>query len=227
MGIISCKYHGEADIVEVCPHVAREIDNKRYEQFHNAGSMLVCETCFHKYHLEDFENCSLDSFLNNDERLETFFNIYEQIQEKTVWCSECLSMAKVEQARKDNKQDPFPIYDRTLNSHCIEILTDLHKFLVTNYEFHKSTIDDKPAVTISPGAYTYPLTVTIYYVTKETEQNKIIQLIDNFLRVQKLNQVKIEFYEAEVWNTWTNSEKGVSGRSKGFEKLLREVFVNC
>jgi hypothetical protein len=234
VGIIICKKHGQAGIVETCQHVANEIDNKRYGQFHYAGTLLVCEECLHQYHLERFENNSLAlghgifGILEDEELTDAFFDIYEQFQERTVRCSQCIAVAKVEQARKNGEPDPFPTYDKTLNSHDLEIVEELYHFLTTNFRFQKSTVvDNRFAVFIEPGGYTYPLTVKIYYVRAESAQSQVVNLIDNFFQGQELNQVKVKFLEAEVWETRVNPETGLSSGKRGEERLLKEVLLNC
>jgi hypothetical protein len=233
MGIVICEAHGRAGLVETCLHVAKEIDNRRYGQFYHAGTLLVCEECLHKYHLERFEDNVLAAkgifrIWDNDELLEAYFEAYEQIQDRTVHCSECIAVAKVEQARRNGEDDPFPTYDKTLNSHSIEVIKELQNLLIENFHFQESiVVENHLAIYVEPGAYTYPLTVKIYYVTVDAEQNRIVNFIDDFFRGHELNQVKIEFFEAEVWETWSNPEKGTSGGKRGEEKLLRKVYLNC
>jgi len=52
-------------------------------------------------------------------------------------------------------------------------------------------------------------------------------LTSSFLKDVELNQVKVEFWEAEIWNTWSNPKTGTSGASRGKEIMLREVYLNC
>ena len=66
-----------------------------------------------------------------------------------------------------------------------------------------------------------------YYVTSFDDQNQIIALIADFLAGKPYNQGKIAFYEAENWKTWFSPETGVTGGSRGEERLLREVHLNC
>lgn len=88
-------------------------------------------------------------------------------------------------------------------------------------------VDTDFAVFPEAGRYTRPFTVEIYYVTTESEQNQIVNLIKEFFKHQKLNQVKISFYETEIIKTWENPLKGIRGQYNGEEKLLKEIMLNC
>ena len=59
------------------------------------------------------------------------------------------------------------------------------------------------------------------------DQDQVIALVSRFLRGQKLNQARVQFYEAEMWEKWTNLDIGSSGAKRGEENLLREVLLNC
>jgi hypothetical protein len=55
----------------------------------------------------------------------------------------------------------------------------------------------------------------------------MIQFMTEYFRGKALNQVKVKFYEAQVWKLESNSETGLSGASRGPEKLIKEVCLNC
>jgi hypothetical protein len=207
MGKIICKKHGYACIVEPCQHVANEIDDKKYGKFYHIFTLLLCKNCLQKYNLENFSDKLLSydgDIWNNDELLDYFFDAYDKIEERTVRCTECVAVAKVEQARINGEQAPFPTYNKTLNSHS-NIINKFMSQLKIKFQFQKSiVVDNHFAVFVKPGAYTYPMTVTIYYIVNEEEQTHIIKFIDEYFQSILLNQVKIEFFEAEVWNTWSN-----------------------
>ncbi|MCP4215719.1 MAG: hypothetical protein GY765_13785 [bacterium] len=235
MGKMINKIHGRSGFLEACSHVAEEIDNNRYGQFHQAGTLLVCEACLRKYHLERLEgiepaNKGISSFWENEELLEEYFEAYDQVpdSDRNIRCSECVAVAKVEQARRNGEDDPFPTYEKTLNSHNSEIIQELKNLLMVNFQFRNSiVIDNESSLRIAAGGYRYPLTVTIYYVTNEDDQNRIVNTIDVFFHDKELNQAKILFYEAEVWETHSNHEDGRIGGRRGEEKLAREVILNC
>jgi hypothetical protein len=45
----------------------------------------------------------------------------------------------------------------------------------------------------------------------QTEQDKVVALVSEFLVDQKLNQVRVAFHDSEGWNS----------------RPIREVFLNC
>jgi hypothetical protein len=170
-------------------------------------------------------------FQHPDEELtDAYQEIYERLEGRHVRCVECVAAAQVCQARKEGRPDPFPVYERTLTYNHREVLGQLEGYLVRNFKFQRSTIGPdkrKPAVFVQAGDYRQPMTVKAYYVTKAQDQDRIASLVTNFLRGVELNQCKMLFLEAEVWHTWSNPEKGVSGGYRGEEKPLREIYVNC
>src|SRR6185503_15598830 len=138
MGIVICKKHGRSSPVETSPHVAEEIDKKIYGRWYRVVSyLLVCDVCLHRYGLEPFEDSSssFDDFLDPEERLEAFVKAYDQLQGRTVRCSQCVAVAKVEQARRNGELDPFPIYERTVNSNFRDEIAGLQQHLLANFQF--------------------------------------------------------------------------------------------
>ena len=116
MGIIHCQTHGNATIVETCPHVAEEINNERYGQFYWAGLALVCEDCLHKHRLERLNSLSVQGIPSlwwddaGDELLEMYLDATDQIQVHHGWtalCEHCIAALQVKQARKNRQDDPF------------------------------------------------------------------------------------------------------------------------
>ena len=117
----------------------------------------------------------------------------------------------------DNREYSRPIYEKTLTKHNIELIDSLKNQLLKNFCFQISIFGipinkykNKFAVKIQPGAYTYPLTIKIYYITKIREQNQIVRFIKRFLKAQKLNQALIEFWDTD-----------------GYEHLINKVRLNC
>lgn len=233
MGKCICARHGHTGIVEVCPHAGDSIANGCYGDFHLIdvfGKLLVCKECFHRYGLSQFENCPR-LWEHPDEKLEdAYFEIYDRLEGRRVECAECVAAAEVAQARKDGRPDPFPVFERTLTANHRETLDRLEAHLIRNFDFQLSAVrpdGKKRAVFVEGGHYRLPLTVTAYYVTAADEQERIASLIANFLAEFELNQCKACFFEAEVWITWVNVEKHVSGGRRDEETLLREIFLNC
>ncbi len=63
-------------------------------------------------------------------------------------------------------------------------------------------------------------------VVARAEQDRVVVLVSEFLSGQVLNHARVQFWEAEVWKTGTNSQTGFSWGRRGRETLLREEFVN-
>ncbi len=232
MTLVICPKHGAHGIIELCPHAADLVDKGCYNTFHTieiCTTLLVCEECLQKYDLGKFKDCS--SILDDDyddDLVDAYFEAYEQLEGRQIECRECVAAAEVKQARKNGEPDPFPVYERTLNSNHRDILDLLKAHLTSNFKFQHSVVEkQEPACFIYGGGYREPLTVKVYYVTAETEQNYIIGLVKNFLADFELNQGRILFYEKEVWVTWSNPEQGTSGGSRGDERLLQNSFINC
>jgi hypothetical protein len=233
MGIIICKKHGRAGIVELCPHAAADIAKGNFGRFHRIkifGMLIVCEGCLFKFGLAQFE--FRPSFLDyqEDELVAAYEASYERLEGRRVECIECVAAAEVSQARREGKPDPYPVYEHTLTSNHHATLDGLKEYLARNFKFRHTIIEPdgrKLAMFVESGHYRKPMTVKVYYVMSAQEQDLIVSLVTNFVKNVELNQCRVVFLEAEVWNTWSNPEKGVSGGSRGPEKLLREVFVNC
>jgi hypothetical protein len=236
MGLIICEKHGESGIVETCEHVSADLKRDVFGQFHRVeilGNMLICDLCWSKYDLLRLENRSkgigsnvFELIADENSFVDECIEIHEKLQ-SVVWCTQCIAEIQVREARSNGKLVPFPIYERTLNSHNEDAIQELRTSLATNFQFKKSNVMDSLAVFVTPGAYRYPLTVKIYYVTSENEQRQIVQLVDKFLCSKELNQAKVEFYEAKVWEMSFNQETGILSGNRGEEKLLMEVFLNC
>jgi hypothetical protein len=236
MGLYLCKKHGRAGIVEACPHAADTISEGHYGQFHRIeffGTLLVCQECLRNYDLANFKG--LPSYFASelpdyDDAVEAFTEIYERLEGRRVFCSECVAAAEVTQARREGRPDPYPVYERTLTENHREILNELEAHLIDRVEFQFSKVNHaerRKAVFVHGGNYRQPVTVTIYYVTTTDDQDFIVLLVANFLAKFELNQAKAVFFAEEVWITWSNPEKGTSGGRRGEEKLLRETFINC
>ena len=246
MGITICSKHGRQGFREMCEHVDAEFTQGNYKQFRSLVfwlDMLVCDRCWEKYNLERYENhpdivgnffyeIEEDSPITKD-----YENIYNEMQRR-IWCWQCIAEVQVSTARKNKEPDPFPVYEKTLNENQQDVINEFYKFLTTHFQFQQSTtqhfltlkdlfLRNPLAVYIRAGAYTYPLTLTIYYVVSEIEQEKIIQIVNEFFHNKELNQVKLEFYEAEIWDTISGINTEASGVRKGNEKLCNEVYLNC
>ncbi len=235
MGICLCEKHGRAGIVVVCPHVSELVSRGRYGRFHRLrvlGEDVFCGDCFHATGLDDLAR---DPAVDGrgiaelaDAVIETYFGAIERLgQRTTAHCAECVAAAEVTQARIDGRPDPFPVFERTMTSHHGGALSELRAYLVSEFAFRESIaprVDAgaAPAVSVVAGTYRQPLTVRAYYVVKAAAQERIVGLVSAFLAGRELDQARVEFYEAEIWET-----SGLGLRYRGEEKLLRDALLNC
>ena len=243
MGLILCKKHGKQGFYEVCGHIDAEYKQDIYRKHRNfcIGELLgilVCEKCWEKHSLDRFQlylDMSFDEFLNLDnEKADLIGEEWDEVYcavGRQGWCIECVAEIIVRQARKNGEPDPFPIYEKTFTQLYQERVDELKKSLTDNFLFQKSIywesyFQNCPAIFLQSGSFTRPLTIQIYYVTSEIEQNPIIKFIDKFLSQTELNQAKIVFLESENWIRTDNSTGTVSFH-RGEEKVLKTVFLNC
>ena len=192
---INCETHGVEGHFMGCPHIAEEVDNNRIGHIYEVGWFLFCEDCLHKYRLEHFVGKSIYTIYPSY-KWERFQK--NQDFEWTFHCNQCIAVAKVEQARRNGEDDPFPVYEKTLTLNHIEIIEELRIQVMENC---RSTINDPHgfAVSAKPGAYTYPMTIWIGWIPADEDEDKqIVSFIDAFLQGQELNQAKIEFLHKEV-----------------------------
>ncbi len=159
MGKCICEKHGHTGIVEVCPHAGDLIASGRYGDFHlieMLGLLLVCEECWHRYDLRQFENCEGDFETFDDKILDAFYAVYERLEGRRVECAECVAAAEVAQARRDGKPDPFPVYERTLTANHRDALDQLEAHLIRNFDFKPSIVETyrkRPTVFVQGGQY--------------------------------------------------------------------------
>jgi len=245
MAITDCSKHGHAHFTEICSHVVGHIDRGRYGSFHRINmfpsGLLVCDECLGKYGLARFINhpglivgdppwtLGGPFHLVDEQAYDEYCEAYESFTDRHICCDECIAAAEVSQARSEGKPDPFPVYERTLTSHQRKRVGELESYLTRHFGFKASVVDPgrhELALFLEPGHYRQPLTVRTYYVVTRAEQDGIVALVSEFLSGQVLNQARVQFWEAEVWETGTNPQAGVSWGRRGRETLLREEFVN-
>lgn len=239
-----CEKHGRQGFEQVCEHIDAEFKQEIYPETHRLNFweiILVCNECWENYEIEKFEShpeLKGKSYFDIDDELDEdspIFKKYVEVQEKLNknlkgWCIQCIKEVKVKTWRREGKLDPFPVFERTLTEAQNETVIELEKNLVENFQFQnslfwKTQFQDRPAISIRAGAFTYPLTVTIYYVVSEKEQNQIVKFVEGFLRQTELNQCRILFYEAENWTSEKN-QFDLLNWHRGEEKILREVRLN-
>ena len=243
MGIILCQKHGRQGFYLYCEHIDAEFKQDIYHKYRDFAlselpGIIVCDKCWTAHNLDRFQKfieMPLDEFLDLDDEITKpveveWDKIYNSVN-PSPWCGECVAEVMVQDARRKNEPPLFQAFESTLTQKQKETVDELEQKLKDNFIFQKSVVwetrfQDRASVFVSAGAYSYPLTIQIYYKTDENEQNKIVQFVDDFLQKTKLNQAKIEFWEAENWIA-TENRFGLHNYHRGEEKLLREVYLNC
>lgn len=231
MGRIICEKHGKQGFREVCEHIHYEYLQNIYREHSEFilgefYTITVCELCWKNQDLERFQNfaeISFDDFLDLEEEKakpmeDKWSQVYNSVNRR-AWCVQCIAEVCVNSARKKGEPDPFPVFDNTLSANQQDRIDMLEKDLTDHFKIPSSSLS-----TMS-GAFTYPLTLTIYNCVDEKEQNDIVNFVGKFLEQTSLNQAKINFFEEKVWIT-TKTQLGFH-HQRGEEKLLREVNLNC
>ena len=235
MGICLCDKHGRAGIAVVCRHVSELVSRGRYGGFHRVsvlGEDVFCGDCFRTTGLDAMARARGAAGMKEprvelgrlDAAIGAYFAAIERLgQGTTAHCAECVAAAEVTQARMDGRPDPFPVFERTMTSHHRGALAELRSCLAGELASRESAARvPSPGVTVCPGTYRQPLTVRAYQVVEAAAQDRVIGLVSVFLAGRELDQARVEFYEAEIWET-----TGLGLRCRGEEVLLRHALLNC
>lgn len=101
MGIVICKTHGRAGLIEVCSHVAAQIDDGRAPSGHRLTIMhwqFLCDDCFHAYRIESFASLAElpleERFCVTDGRAEAFEAALEAMEGLRIFCGSCFAEAE-------------------------------------------------------------------------------------------------------------------------------------
>ncbi len=252
MGLFLCKKHGGQGIVEYCEHIESELQKEVYPSVYYLPyfNLRLCEQCYRKANTKEFQilikKCFGDNVKNSDFLCTSHFDLLEIPEDKLedspqnkLWelttqiynntnrgidCMACVDEIKYKHAVKNDLPVPFEPFLNTLLYENKDKINQLEKLLETNYDFQNSIINEgKKAFWVESGTITKPLTITIYYVTKTEEQDRIIDLVNSFFCSVKRNQHAIKFFEKEVWiETSTEFAKGFK---RGEEKLIRNIII--
>ena len=207
MGITICKKHGRQGFDQICEHIETKFKEGIYPEAYRLKFweiILICEVCWKNYDIEKFEShpeLKGKSYFDIDDEFDEnspIFKEYVEVQQRLNknlrgWCLQCISEVKVKTARRRGENDPFLVFENTLTVIQQEIVNKLYEELTEKFQFQdsiywKSQFQNRPAISINTGAFTYPLTITIYYIVSDDEQNQIIEFIKNFLLQTEFNQ---------------------------------------
>jgi len=98
MGIMICKTHGRVGFVETCPHVAKQICDRKPPKGRHltiVNSFFVCDDCFNSLGFERFMSLAdlpLEELVEVDDgRLEAFEAAYKAIEGRRLFCVKCVA----------------------------------------------------------------------------------------------------------------------------------------
>ena len=101
MGIIVCKAHGRGGVMEICSHVATQIEDGGAPTGHRLkiiGCVFMCAECFHELGFKRFASLAElpaeEQVEVTDGRMEAFKAAYNAIRGRRVFCSQCFAEAE-------------------------------------------------------------------------------------------------------------------------------------
>ena len=232
MGRISCETHGDQNFTEMCKHVWEELENGLIPQTKQIPILgtRICLKCYSENSIAKLMKYSIENILTLETKYKKEIEseldiIYKGINRKAR-CNECLNTIKLTHAIKNKLELPFEPYQNTLMYKHRETVNGLKEYLLSQFKFKDSKIpllNNQKALFISSGGVSYPLTINIYYVIEELEQQKILNLISDFYKLIDRKQRMVSFFEEENWII----EKDNNGTTefRGIEKLLYEEII--
>ncbi len=98
MGIMICRIHGRGGFVEICSHVAKQIEQRsvpRGRRLAIMGTLFVCDDCFESLGFERFASLAelpMEELVElTDGRIEAFETAYGAIEGRRTFCSRCFA----------------------------------------------------------------------------------------------------------------------------------------
>jgi hypothetical protein len=200
VGIVKRCKHGVQGINLICSHISEDLDSEKIGVTKRLcicfGHALICPSCMNLGEVQNFNIFVEINKICDQDLLEVESDLIEDCLER---------FEKVESLIKLVPKCPV----------CIDEI----RIKQARRSGHPD-LPLKKAVEFRLGNYRTPLRIRIYYVREKLEQNKIIEIINERLQKEPMNQVQIEFFEAENWQFWNDPETGSSGRKHLEEKLL-------
>ncbi len=201
-----CEIHGGTfRYFQCCNHINEEWKQGIFNAVANYNAIFqlhLCEKCYELGNFSQYHKITIDDFLSMPEedsaRLEKQYGESENKVQLYFYCYNCFLDGMLIWARKNGHNDPFEVFDNTLA--WGETTKELEKYLETNYPF-KPCAPNEPywkSLKISGGEIDKPLTITIYHVIDESEQKRILDLIDRFFESIPQKQRLVRFFEALI-----------------------------
>jgi hypothetical protein len=67
--------------------------------------------------------------------------------------------------------------------------------------------------------------VSVYGVTDTAGEDKIVRTLQDFRQQSHTRRIRVEFYKAENWQTWSDPKTGNKGRDREPETLVKSVWL--
>jgi len=255
MALGNCNIHGSSYYPEMCEHLKSDLDKGIFSPFHYLPilSIRICNNCFEQYNVQEIIDV-LCIGENQDETLETipdYFFEEERFNEETpeifrnietiytllnknsyFECIKCMDQFELDHARKNHLPLPFKAFENTIINEKDSRLTNLHTILddylaLKGYLLETSTesYEMTRACQINSGWIKCPLTIKIYGIENQEEQNTLLKIIDDYFKEIPEKQRKIMFLESLNWivTKKTDDSYGViESKTRDTEKLLSE-----
>ena len=240
MGVIICKKHGLSGFCTVCIHLFEGLETTwvEFPWFPGATLTKVCTHCAEKSNLselDDLKDITLEDQLHlSEDAFEKQLNRIDKKLKKITTrgiCIQCYDELQVTHHRKAGLPDPFPVYENTLVYQDRDQIQQLEAYLKTYFtfpEFRYSIFHqdqpDRSAIQVSKGNIRKPLSIDVYYITEQDQQQQLIQLVDTFFERIAKRQRLIRFYEKEdvICKTLPN---GGHSQERREGNVLREVEI--
>jgi hypothetical protein len=246
MAHFKCEKHYGAGTRELCECLDQDIAQGFFPNTYELdGSEVVCKSCAEfictNYNPTNVNLETLDVFDGEIElSVENWSLFYaEHNQTSVCWCGLCFWDFKVKKARHKNKPLTIDVYENTLEYWNKPIIDKLHEYLLSSYPFKlKLYYDDYcyshslpntagiKALEVYEGHILRPLTISVWYVTEEKEQEQVLALIEHFFENEEKYQRRIIFYEAETPRLEADyDEDGCGGTIKEDEVILLDILI--
>lgn len=204
-GYLKCEKHkgGNGHHYRCCKHIFDEWQQGIYNAVvhHNSFERLhYCESCYELSNLHRYQNIKLDDIMamseSEYEALELQYDAGPNQIQRCAYCYYCFLEDILNWARKNGHNDPFEVFDNTLDTH--EKTDELRNYLEANYKFQPVDpfYGGWSSLLFDAGNIETPFTITIYHVIDESEQKHILELIDHFFEHIPQKQRLVRFYKA-------------------------------
>ncbi len=159
-------------------------------------------------------------------------HIYTELNKESGFeCVKCIDKIQLDYARENDFELPFEPFENTIIHNGNKDINKLEKILEkqvkmkgVHLEQSTNSYEMQRSYQVWAGSVKFPLTIKIYGFTKEEEQNKLLDLIEDFFKNISKKQRKIIFYESLNW-IHTELENGMKRKTRDKEKMISEITI--